>query len=101
MKYLVVAVLGGVIALIAYQFFIVKPEHDEKARARFEQADKEAAARYEKWAYIEKEKDISSHESIKLVVVPGKDGFQDARCLVYANSRTNTSSITCGGMVPE
>lgn len=101
MKYLVTALLGGAVTLIAYQFFIVKPEQEEKARARYEQADKEATARYEKWAYIEKEKDISSHESIKLLVVPSKDGFQDARCLVYANSKTNTSSIACGDMVPE
>lgn len=101
MKYLVTVLIGGVIALVAYQFFIVIPEQDGKERARFEQADEEAAARYEKWAYIEKEKDISGHESIKLLVVPGKRAFWDARCLIYANSRTNTSSITCGDMVPE
>jgi hypothetical protein len=101
MKYLVAAFIGGFIVLIAYQFIIVKPEQNEKARARYEQADKEIAARYEKWAYVEKEKDISSYESIKLIVVPDKGGFRDARCLVYVNSKTNTSSITCGDMVPE
>lgn len=101
MKYLVAALLGGSVALIAYQLFFVKPEEDRKDRARFEQAEKEAAARYEKWAYIEKEKDISSHESIKLLIVPDKNGFQDARCLIYSNARTNTSKMMCGDMVPE
>lgn len=57
-------------------------------------ADKE---RFEKGAYIAKEKQLSPTESLRLVIIPGKIGGDlfDTKCLIYTNTQYKTAQMQC------
>lgn len=56
-------------------------------------ADKE---RYEKGAYVAKEKQLSPTESLRLVIVPARiDDMFDAKCLIYINTEYKVAQMQC------
>lgn len=71
---------------------------DKKAVARaIAEDDAAAKQRFERWAYVALEKNISPNETLKLLVVPGKyeSDFSDTKCLIYINSEYKTSQLVC------
>lgn len=64
--------------------------------------DKEASAklveRAKRGPYIERGKDISDSETVRVLVVPHPLGaFLDTRCYIYTNRDFRTSSMQCPG----
>jgi hypothetical protein len=72
---------------------------DDKAEKEQKYAEREAAAklRFERWAYVAKEKQIAPGETIKLVIIPDPQGFDllDTKCLIYTNAAYKQSSMIC------
>jgi len=81
----------------AYQAFVVAPKEEAKSKRIATQSEAEAAARFNKWAYVEKEKEISPGETLRLVRIPSKDGFEyaDTKCLVYTSSEFKSVFFSC------
>lgn len=76
-----------------YSELIAKPER--RNRQAQQQHDKEDK-RFNEWAYIAKDKEISPSERIKLVIVPHPWGdFFDTKCLIYTNVEFKQSSMIC------
>lgn len=69
---------------------------DTKPRAAPVAHDDSDLRRFQEWAYIAKDKEISPGEHLKLVVVPSPWGENfDTKCLVYTNHDFRQSSIIC------
>ena len=62
-----------------------------------EQEKLEAKLRFEKWAYIAKEKQISASETVRLLIIPETTGIDlfDTKCLIYSNAEYKTSQMIC------
>lgn len=72
-----------------------RTDEDQKQK----KTERQAAAkhRFEQWAYVAKEKQISPGETIKLVIIPDPLGFDilDTKCLIYTNAEYKQSSMIC------
>lgn len=89
------AVIGffAIFSWWGYYELVAKPEkHDKQTQQR----RGEEAKRFNDWAYVAKEKEISPGERIKLVIVPHPWGdFFDTKCLIYTNEEFRQSSMIC------
>jgi hypothetical protein len=88
---------ASAIVVLAFMLTACADESGEKQpNSRNESTKQENKARFEKWAYVAKEKEIAPGETLKLVVIPNSDGeFFDTKCLIYTNATTNTSTLSC------
>lgn len=56
-----------------------------------------AKARFEQWAYVAKQKNISSTETVRLLIIPDPEGleFMDTKCLIYTHQEFKQSTMIC------
>lgn len=89
-----IGIVAAIAGLWGYNSWVLQPE---KHRQRQESRAIEDSQRFKNWAYIAKEKQITSGETIRLVVIPsplGHDLF-DTKCIIYTNHELRTSSMVC------
>lgn len=100
-KWIGIIIVTCIAAIWAWQEWINKPAKGQ-ARESVEKAQRatktqHAKQRFNNWAYIAKEKEISPGETIKLVIIPSTydDDFSDTKCFVYTHKEYRTSSMLC------
>ena len=54
----------------------------------------EREKRLNDWAYIAKDKQVSPHENVKLLIIPGQYG-DDTKCLIYTHAEYKQSTMIC------
>jgi len=53
-------------------------------------------ARFDNGAYISKEKQISTTETVRVVILPSKvDDFLDVKCVLYTNAEFKVAQMQC------
>ena len=71
----------------------------DKAEQEKQYSERQVAAktRFEQWAYVAKEKQITPGETIRLVIIPDPHGFDlfDTKCLIYTNVEYKQSNMIC------
>lgn len=72
---------------------------DKQEKQTQNQVERKAAAkeRFERWAFIAKEKQIAPGETVRLVIIPGEHGFEldDTKCLIYTHLEFRQSNMIC------
>lgn len=85
--------------ILCTTIFLFGCNQAEKEAAKQHDIERMAAedARIAQWAYIAKEKQITSVENIKLVIIPSnmKVDFFDTKCFIYTNSEYKTAQMLC------
>lgn len=96
-KWLIAAIVMGVMITYCNDKNIEQKNRNQAQRANRQAADTDAKQRFEKWAYIAKEKQISASETVRLLIIPNTIGFDlfDTKCLIYANAEYKTSQMIC------
>ena len=87
-----VGLVAATLAIGADYYFSqrAKPEHQPAQPAV------QDTHRFEAGAYVASTKALSSGETIKLIVLPGKDGeWADTKCVVYTNRDMNQVAMQC------
>lgn len=66
---------------------------------RYMERKKAIQERFDKGAYVVKEKQLSPTESLRLVIVPARvDDMFDAKCLIYINTEYKVAQMQCPDM---
>jgi len=96
---LIIGLLGGA----TWHWLVNVPEKRKATSTRLAMQEKEAKARFERWAYVAKAKDIGPGETIRLVIIPHPSGidFLDTKCLIYTHTEYRSSSMQCPGAKQE
>lgn len=95
------AELIACIAIVAFSLTACGEQRDRKSDQQA-QEDRAQQARFQKWAYIAKEKEIAPGETVKLVIVPHPWGEDfDTRCLIYTHTGFRQSTMICPGTINE
>lgn len=89
-------IVVGALGYWAYYSWVLEPAKDEKRQVK---QKAEASQRFTDWAYVAKEKEVAPGETIKLLIVPSRNGTGalDPKCLIYTNREFKTSSMVCLG----
>lgn len=100
-KWIGIIIITCLAMLWAWHEWINKPTK-RQARESVERVQRatenqHAKQRFNNWAYIAKEKEISPGETIKLVIIPSTyaDDFSDTKCFIYTHKEYRTSSMLC------
>lgn len=73
-------------------------EHAENAVQRQHRTEDAAAKqRFDKWAYVAKEKEIAPGETVRLLIIPGQygDDSSDTKCIIYTHQDFKQSNMIC------
>lgn len=96
-KWLIAAIAIGILITLCNDKNIERKNRNQTQHANRQAEDTDAKQRFEKWAYIAKEKQISTSETVRLLIIPepmGMDLF-DTKCLIYSNAEYKTAQMIC------
>ena len=88
-----IGLLGG----LAWYWSINISEKRNARTSALAKQEVEGKARFERWAYVAKEKELAPGETLRLVIIPHVSGigYLDTKCLIYTNKEHRASSFLC------